>query len=437
MKALYLDCPSGISGDMLLAGLIDLGLDIADLERLFHQAGMDLNLRTEQDVRCGLAGKRLEIRSNVAQPLRRLPDILRLLDGLALAPDVERRARRAFERLAEVEAKVHGVDPSAIHFHEVGAVDTVVDVVGAFWGLHELGIATVYAGPLPWFRGQVRCAHGLLPLPAPAVVELLHGKPVFSTDHTVELITPTGALLVDQLVDEFRPGPQGTLHRCGIGLGTMELADQPNALRCLLHVPSSPADRAESPNAGTERTEEVVQFSTNIDHLTGEELGGCFEALFEVGALDVLFLPGMMKKNRPGGQLQVLCRPENAAAVQQAVFQQTLTLGVRRQRLERVVLARGETVAETPMGELPVKQAEMEDQRYERPEFEALQELAKRTGRSVAQLRYLLKPCNASDQQCAGKTLEEKDGLNEGDERGEEIILRIAPASAATDSGRR
>jgi pyridinium-3,5-bisthiocarboxylic acid mononucleotide nickel chelatase len=418
MKALYLDCPSGISGDMLLAGLIDLGLDIADLERLFHQAGIDVTLCTEQDVRCGLAGKRLEIRTSAAQPLRHLPDILQLLDGLPLPPDACRRARRAFERLAEVEGKVHGVDPAVIHFHEVGAVDTVVDVVGAFWGLHELGVTTVHAGPLPWFRGQVRCAHGLLPLPAPAVVELLHGKPVFSTEHTVELITPTGALLVDQLVDEFHPGPQGTLLQCGIGLGTMDLPAQPNALRCLLYSPSLPTNGKGLLDTGLERTEEIVQFSTNIDHLTGEELGGCFEALFEAGALDVLFLPGMMKKNRPGGQLQVLCRHEHAAAVQQAVFRQTLTLGVRRQRMERVVLARRKTVAETPIGALPVKQVEMEDQRYERPEFQALQELAQRTGRSVAQLRYLLEPCNASHQQCAGKTLEVKDGRNEG-ERGE------------------
>ena len=361
----------------------------------------------------------MEIRSNVMQPLRRLPDILELLDGLTLPSEVTRRVRRAFARLAEVEAKVHGVDPSDIHFHEVGAVDTVVDVVGAFWGLHKLGITTVHAGPLPWFRGQVRCAHGLLPLPAPAVVELLHGKPVFSTDHTMELITPTGALLVDQLVDEFRPGPQGTLLRCGIGLGTMELADQPNALRCLLYSPSLSGNGKGLPNAGLERTEEIVQFSTNIDHLTGEELGGCFEALFQAGALDVLFLPGMMKKNRPGGQLQVLCRPKHAAAVQQAVFRQTLTLGVRRQRLERVVLARREVVAETPMGALPVKQVGMEGERYERPEFEALQELARRTGRSVAQLRYLLGPVNAVDQHCAEKTLAGKDDRNEGDERGE------------------
>lgn len=417
MKALYLDCPSGISGDMLLAGLIDLGLDVAGLERLFHQSGMDVDLRSVQDVRCGLAGKRLELSSSAAQPLRRLPEILELLNGLPLTPDVSRRAKQAFERLAEVEAKVHGVDPSVVHFHEVGAVDTVVDVVGAFWGLHEMGVSTVHAGPLPWFQGQVRCAHGLLPLPAPAVVELLKGKPIFSTEHTVELVTPTGALLVDQLVDEFCHGPQGILLQCGIGLGTMDLPAHPNALRCLLYSPSLPGNGKGLPNAGLERTEEIVQFTTNIDHLTGEELGSCFEALFEAGAMDVLFLPGMMKKNRPGGQLQVLCRPEHTAAVQQAVFRQTLSLGLRRQRLERVVLDRRETIAETPMGKLPAKQADLEGKTYERPEFEALQELARRTGRSAAQLRYLLGTVNDVDQQSAKMDIDEEDGRSKGDER--------------------
>ncbi|WP_084604765.1 nickel pincer cofactor biosynthesis protein LarC [Desulfonatronum thioautotrophicum] len=415
MIALYLDCPSGISGDMLLAGMADLGLDLAPLERLFRQAGLEVQLGTVKDTRRGLAGKRLEIRSAVKQPLRRLPEITKLLGALGLPVEVFQRSKQSFERLAAVEAKVHGVDPSVIHFHEVGAVDTVVDVVGAFWGLYELGVTTVHASPLPWFRGQVHCAHGLLPLPAPAVVELLQGKPVFSTDHTVELVTPTGALLVDQLVDEFRSGPQGALQRCGIGLGSMELADQPNALRCQLYVPSPPAGPTTKPYADTECTEEVIQFSTNIDHLTGEELGSCFDALFEAGALDVLFLPGMMKKNRPGGQLQVLCRPDHVANVQQAVFQQTLSLGVRRQRLERVVLPRREAFAETPLGKLSVKQADMEGNQYERPEFRALQELAQRTGRSVAQLRYLLGPVSESDQQYAGITTEGEDVSSKGD----------------------
>lgn len=399
MKTLYLDCSSGISGDMLLAGLIDLGLDISRLEGILEKAGLSVRLRGVMDVRHGLSGNRLEIEAQTTQPLRRLENILPLLNKLPLPPDVIRRSRQAFERLALVEAKVHGVNPEDIHFHEVGAVDTLVDVVGAFWGVHELEIAQVCSGPLPWFRGQVQCAHGLLPLPAPAVVELLQGKPIYPTAHSAELITPTGALLLDCLVDEFCSGPQGTLLGCGIGLGSMELDTQPNALRCMLIQPfptSSP--RKDLTESAPLMTENMVLLSTNIDHLTGEELGSCFEALIQAGAADVLFLPGIMKKNRPGGQLQVLCRPDRLGGVQQAMFRHTLSLGLRRQSIERIVLERRNSEEKTPLGALNVKFAQVDGEEYGRPEFEALQELARRTGRSVAQLRYLLNPVRRDDQ---------------------------------------
>ncbi|SDB04195.1 hypothetical protein SAMN05660653_00197 [Desulfonatronum thiosulfatophilum] len=386
MKSLYLDCTSGISGDMLLAALIDLDLDMAHLADIFQKSGLDVSLSAINDVRCGLSGKRLVIAtaSASAPPLRHLADIILILERLPLSPDVLAKSRQAFERLAAVEAKVHGVDPATIHFHEVGAVDTIVDVVGAFWGVEQLGIEKIRASKLPWFQGQVQCAHGLLPLPAPAVAELLQGKPVYATKHRVELITPTGALLLDCLVQDFTPGPEGRLLRCGIGLGSMDLADQPNALRCFLFEETL----SEQPEGKV--VEEIVLLTTNIDHLTGEELGSCFDAIIQEGALDVLYIPGVMKKNRPGGQIQVLCRPEHLPTVQEAFFQHTLSLGVRRQRIERVILPRQEIARETSLGMLEMKQAEINEQTFSRPEFEALQKLAQRTGRSVAQLRYLL-----------------------------------------------
>ncbi|GAB6058213.1 nickel pincer cofactor biosynthesis protein LarC [Desulfonatronum parangueonense] len=388
MKSLYLDCTSGISGDMFLGALIDLGLDAELLAGIFQQSGMDVTLSAIDDVRCGLAGKRLEIApaSATPPPLRHLKDIVSILERLPLSLDVLEQSRLAFHRLAFIEAKVHGVDPATIHFHEVGAVDTIVDVVGVFWGLEQLEIKKVRAGKLPWFQGQVHCAHGMLPLPAPAVAELLQGKPVYATNHRVELITPTGALLLDCLVQDFTSGPKGHLLKCGVGLGTMELADQPNALRCFLfeETTSLPARSAE------EIVDEVVLLTTNIDHLTGEELGSCFDALFQEGALDVLFLPGVMKKNRPGGQIQVLCAPKHLPTVQEAFFRHTLSLGIRRQHIERVILPRQDIARDTSLGMLEMKQAQLNEQTYARPEFDALQKLARRTGRSVAQLRYLL-----------------------------------------------
>lgn len=386
MKTLHLECSSGLGGDMLLAGLADLGLDLRVLESALRNAGLDVALSCRTAIRQGVSGKVLDIRSEATQPLRHLNDIHAVVKKLPLSESVKECSTAAFERLAQVEARVHGVDVLDIHFHEIGAVDTIVDVVGAFWGLEALGVRHVTASPLPWFSGRVECAHGTLPLPAPAVVELLKNKPVYPTAHEVELITPTGALLLDQIVAEFHPGPQGVLAGCGMGAGKMELADQPNVLRCFLMDAAGPR----LTQAQDQTAETVVVLETNIDHLTGEEIGACFEALFQAGALDVLFLPGVMKKNRPGGLMQVLCRPGDTNTIRQAVFQHTMTLGLRQQTMQRTVLPRETRRRNTSLGALAIKESRLGDQNYSRPEFEALQALARRTGRSVAQLRYLL-----------------------------------------------
>lgn len=390
---LHLECPTGLGGDMLLAGLLDLGnaphsnlgLDLAEMESALRAAGLDFRLDCRKAKHRGLAGNLLEVTSSAVQPQRRLSDIQAILARLPLTEGVRGRSLAAFERLACVEAKVHGCDLEAVHFHEVGAVDTIVDVVGTFWALEKLEIGRVTASSLPWFSGRIDCAHGVLPLPAPAVIELLRGKPVFPTHYEAELITPTGALLLDQIVDEFGYGPNGQLMAHGLGLGHIELPDQPNILRCYL---LRTQDQAKSQDI--EQVETVAVLETNIDHLTGEELGACFDALLQAGALDVLFVPGVMKKNRPGGMMQVLCGPEDLSQVQRAVFAQTMTLGLRRQMVQRVTLERTQGRRETPLGSLSVKETTMNGKTYARPEFEALQDLARRTGRSVTQLRYLL-----------------------------------------------
>lgn len=395
MKTLHLECATGLGGDMLLAGLADLGskkeanqaLDLGELQAALEQAGLRVSLDCRPASRRGLAGMTLGITQERAeQPLRRLPEITGILDALPLSSAVRDRSRAAFDRLAEVEARVHGVDINEVHFHEIGAVDTVVDVVGAFWALETLGVKKITASVLPWFEGRVDTAHGTLALPAPAVVELLKNKPVCPSGLEVELITPTGALLLDQIVTNFGTSPHGILLGCGMGLGRMELADRANVLRCFL-LQDTDLGRNE---ANRLAVEEIVVLETNIDHLTGEEIGACLEALLDEGALDVLFLPGAMKKGRPGGLLQVLCRHENLARVRQAVFRQTMTLGLRCTLVKRFVAARRTTTRETSLGPLAMKQSFLDGQDYVRPEFEALRQLARRTGRSVAQLRYLL-----------------------------------------------
>jgi uncharacterized protein (TIGR00299 family) protein len=377
MPELHLDCPAGIAGDMFLAAMADLGVDLAPLRAAFATAEVDVEIAALDAWDKGIRGKRLEILAPHAQPMRHLAELTAIVRALPFSERVRERSEDALIRLAEVEAGVHGCAVADVHFHEVGAVDTLVDVVGAFWALETLGVSRVTCSRLPWFSGTVRCAHGLMPLPAPATTVLLQGKPVYPTQFEGELITPTGALLLDRMVGEFTSGPVGCLERTGLGLGTMELPTV-NGLRLLLLAGDGP---------GLER---IMVLETNVDHLTGEEIGGVFGVLLDAGALDVLFLPGVMKKNRPGGLLQVLCKPEDLARIRDLTFAQTVTLGLRMTETTRAVLPRAASARSTPWGEVSAKETEIEGQRYARPEFEALQALAKRTGRSVAQLRYLL-----------------------------------------------
>jgi uncharacterized protein (TIGR00299 family) protein len=377
MPELHLDCPAGIAGDMFLAAMADLGVELAPLRGAFAGAGIDVEI-TALDARDkGISGKRMHIAAPHVQPLRHLAELTCIVRALPFTQNVRTRSEAALNRLAEVEARVHGCTVEEVHFHEVGAVDTLVDVVGAFWALETLGVSRVTCSHLPWFSGTVQCAHGLMPLPAPATAILLQGKPVYPTEFMGELITPTGALLLDRMVDEFTSGPSGCLERSGLGLGSMELPTV-NGLRALLLAGEGP---------GLER---VMVLETNVDHLTGEEIGGVFNVLLDAGALDVLFLPGVMKKNRPGGLLQVLCRPGDLARIRDLTFAQTMTLGLRMTETTRAVLPRVASTRPTPWGDVSAKETVIGGDSYSRPEFEALQALAKRTGRSVTQLRYLL-----------------------------------------------
>lgn len=381
MSHLYLECAYGLGGDMLLAGLAALGVDLAPLVDILG-ADLLVSVEARDERRNGLVGARLHYEHAPGQPLRRMPEINAVLDGLQVSDSVREKTRRAFERMAEVEAAAHGISLEKVHFHELGAVDTLMDVLGAFWALEQLGVERVTAAPLPWFRGEIDCEHGRLTLPAPATARLLEGKPVYPTQHDTELITPTGALLLDQLVEEYADGPQGTLLKTGVAYGTRDVG---GGVRLFLFEPESDGDERLE-------TDEVMVLTSNIDHLTGEELGGVFQPLLDAGALDVLFLPGLMKKNRPGGQLQVMCAPEDLPVVQDAFFRQTLSLGIRRTKVERALLPRRGAEVVFPHGDetLPAKEFDLHGETYTSAEFDALKEFAQKSGRSVAELRYLL-----------------------------------------------
>ncbi len=380
MFTLYLDLSFGISGDMLLAALCDLGLDLAPLAAMLGPEYIG-SISTDAEIRQGIKGRRCIPSLSRNQPLRHLPQIIEIISGLDCSDTVRERSIKAFQRLAGAEAAVHGIDPDKVHFHELGAVDTIVDIVGAFWGLEQLQISQVVCSSLPWFKGTVQCEHGEISLPAPAALQLMEGKPVHSTAFTFECVTPTGALLIDQLSPDFAQGPEGILLHSGLGYGSKESG---GGLRAYLLEPKDSFCRDDC------AIEHVWMLESNIDHLSGEELGYCYDALFEAGALDVLFLPGVMKKSRPGGQLQVMCVEPDLEKVQAAFFRSTLSLGIRRTRVERAVIPRAEGRINTDMGELEAKICLLDGVTYKTPEYEALVKLARKTGRSVAQVRRML-----------------------------------------------
>ncbi|MFW6324516.1 MAG: nickel pincer cofactor biosynthesis protein LarC [Desulfovibrionales bacterium] len=381
--SLYLELRSGMSGDMLLAALGGLGVDLTELEGIFQHAGFSLGVRLISERRHGLAGYRLKLDLPSERTNRNLQDLLTILDRIPVSASVKSRSAAAFQRLAEAEARVHGIDPGEVHFHEVGALDTLVDVIGGFWALEKLQADRVVCSPLPWFRGSIDTEHGRLSLPAPATAELLKGKPVYPTPIEAELITPTGALMIDQLVQEFAVGPQGILKDCSTGWGTMDLEEQPNGMRAFL---------LEEENA-----DQVWQMTTNVDHLTGEEIGDLIDGLVQEGALDVLYLPGIGKKNRPAGQLQVLTERSELERMEQLLFKESLTLGIRISRVSRKTLPRREAEMRTRFGKAAAKKFEVEGKTFARVEFESLKKLSQKTGFSPAQLRLLLSRGESED----------------------------------------
>ena len=378
MTHLFLDCFSGISGDMFLAALADLGVDFDPLASLFSQAGVEVAVEAVRETANGISGVRVSVLPTHPQPVRTLQDVEHILQHLSVSAQVRSGAGTALRRLVHVESVIHGISPEDVHLHELGGVDTLVDVVGAFWGLEQLQADRVVCSPVPWFRGRISTAHGELPLPAPATLVLLEGKPVYPTEHAFEMVTPTGALLLDQCVHEFAQGPDGVVTAHGLGLGARPCASGVNGLRAVLFQPDCLA------------RETVWILETNCDHLTGEEVGDVFDRMLSAGALDMAYFPAIMKKNRPGGMLQVLCAPKDRLRLETLLFRVTATLGIRSQRMARTILPRFVRAMGTPFGPVEAKETILNGQRFARPEFEALRKAADKAGLTPVQARLLL-----------------------------------------------
>lgn len=351
MHLAYFDCFSGISGDMTLGALIACGVDPDDLRAELDKlnlSGWELEVQTVS--RNGIGAVDVTVRVTEQQGHgRHLHNIKEILAGSDLSGSVKIKATAVFRRLAEAEAAIHQTTIEKIHFHEVGAIDAIVDIVGACICLEKLRIEAIHCSPLPMGRGFVECAHGTIPLPAPAVLELTHGKPVYGVDVEGELVTPTGAAIVTALADHFGAVPPMTLKSSGYGAGKKSFGDRPNLLRVMVGEVIEDEFLA---------APEVAIIETNIDDLSPQFYEPVTEKLFEAGALDVYLTPVQMKKGRPGTLITVLCPPEKDEAMAEILFKETSTLGVRFSTMKRICLHREWVKVETEYGPIRMKTGE-------------------------------------------------------------------------------
>lgn len=345
MTTLYLDTFSGISGDMFLGLLFDLGLDLQQFKNELGKLPLSgYHLHISREKRHGIEGCRCRVQCDETHHHRSWNDIDAMLAGSALNPKVKQRARNFFGRLGRAEARVHGIPIDEVHFHEVGAVDAIVDLIGAAIGLDLLALDRVICAPLPLSRGMGECAHGKLPLPAPATLMILQGKPVCDSGCPQELVTPTGATIAAE-VAEFGSLPAGELTRCGYGVGGWQLEDRPNLLRGILFE-----DESRLQSEGW-----IQVLETNIDDGSPEHLGHLLDRLIAAGALDAGYLPLQMKKNRPGHLLTVICRPATAKKLTRIILRESSSIGVRSSRWERSCLNRSSATVHLEPGSARVK----------------------------------------------------------------------------------
>ncbi|MCY2985586.1 MAG: nickel pincer cofactor biosynthesis protein LarC [Planctomycetota bacterium] len=351
MQIAYFDCFSGISGDMTLAALIDAGADLAVIQAAITSLELgDVRLTVSNTSKRGFRGKLLRIDHPEEHSHRFLRDILALLRKAKISTNAKDLAMRLFERIARAEAKVHGTTIDRVQFHEVGAIDSIVDIVGVSVAWDLLQIERAYSSPVPTGTGQVRIAHGTVAIPAPATAELLVGVPIAATQIPIEMTTPTGAAIVSELAAEFGGMPPMQVGRIGYGAGNKEMPDRPNLLRILVGNAIKPTGKND---------DSILVMESNLDDISGEQIGFALEMLWKAGALDVFTVPIQMKKNRPGTLLTVIAKPQDRKAIETILFEQTGTLGIRYRKQARTILPRTAVQVQTPWGIVAGKVSEL------------------------------------------------------------------------------
>ncbi len=339
MRVAHFDCFSGISGDMTLAALIDAGVDAGAIRDGIGSLGLPIQVEVEKVRKGGFAATYVRVEAPPEHSHRFLPEVEEIIQRGRLTERQRDLARRIFRRLAEAEATVHGMPLEKVHFHEVGALDSIADIVGAAIGLDLLGADRFTSRSVPTGSGTVQCAHGLMPIPAPGTAELLKGVPLAPSPIKAELTTPTGAAILMTVVQEWIDQPVMTVERIGHGAGRREFVEQPNLLRLFVGTTADSPER-----------DQVWVLETNLDDLPAEVIGYCYDLLLAAGALDVFSTPVFMKKNRPGVLLSVLA-PESVLPTLEAIlFRETMTFGIRRYPVTRSKLRRQACTVQTPWG---------------------------------------------------------------------------------------
>ena len=367
-KALYLDCHAGIAGDMLLSALVDLGAHPEDIESELKKLPLDqFKLHFQKRVKQGIHAMTLNIDVKESNHHRHVNDIFKMIDDSTLPERVEYRSKKIFEIIGQAEAKIHGMSFEEVHFHEVGAMDSIIDIIGGCIALEQLGINTLYCSAIPTGHGKIHIAHGIYPIPAPATAEILKGIPIAHFDVQSELTTPTGAAFAKGLVSSFGPFPSATIQHIGYGAGSKDF-NFPNILRVIQF------------DSEFEQQDSVQVIECQIDDMTPEALGDFMNNALEQGALDAYYTPIFMKKSRPSTQLTLICKLHDKIYFEQLILQETSSLGVRSTSVNRKTLNRAFKILSTQHGSVSIKFGLQNGKIMKmKPEYEDLKKMAKTT----------------------------------------------------------
>ena len=370
MRVAHFDCFSGISGDMVLGAVIDAGVPADAVRVALASLGLPITLEVETVKRCGFRATKATIHATDEEDYRFLPDVQKIIAASALTDKQRALATAIFTKLAHAEAAAHGMPLERVHFHEVGALDSIADILGAAVGLDLLGVDTFTSGSVPTGSGTVKCAHGVMPVPTPGTLELLKGVPLSKFTAKGELATPTGVAILTTVVSTFTDTPPMTVRRVGTGAGTKDFLEHPNILRLL--VGTANPDRKVGGDVDV-----VTVLETNLDDCTPEVIGFTTERLFAAGALDVFTMPIQMKKNRPGVLLSVIVSPDAVEACEAILFRETSTFGIRRHTATRSKLHREAVVVGTPFGPVKAKKGWREGVEIVTPEYDDCARIAR------------------------------------------------------------